>query len=341
MKTGRTTANLITCTALNYENTTFYLFIVQVCDSAVNPLCDTAPVAVSVEDRNDNRPLFSEIKYQAQINETDTSQMMISVVTVTVSDADSPPNSVSDFSILSTLTPFGLRAATPTSVEVFVANPNDINFESGTVMYEIDVLATNSPAATDDVTQNNTVSVCITVVDRNDNAPTISEPFEFSVRENQPSETSVGCVISMDADSGVRGALEYSIPSSPECSDDVPFSINSTSGCLATCVPLDYEEQTGYTFVVMVCDQAVAEAMMCSSRNFTVNVVDLNDNSLVYSEDPYIVDLPEDSAPGILVVTVASTDQDSAPNSQVSNLQINSYVIIRNNVHYCIIIIML
>lgn len=243
--------------------------------------------------------------------------MMISVVTVQVSDADSPPNSVSDFSIISTLTPFGLRAATPNSVEVYVVNPDEINFESGTVMYEIDILATNSPAAMDDVTQNNTVSVCITVVDRNDNAPIISEPFEFSVRENQPPETTVGCVIAMDADSGARGTLEYSIPSSPDCSDEVPFSINSTSGCIATCASLDYEEQTSYTFVIMVCDQSVAEAMMCSSRNFTVNVVDLNDNSPVYSEDPYIVDLPEDSLGGTPVVTLSSTDRDSQPNSQV------------------------
>ena len=320
MKTGRTTVNIITCVSLNYENVSFYQFTLQACDSAVTPLCDTAPVAVTVEDRNDNAPLFSEVKYQAQINETDTSQMMISVVTVRISDADSLPNSVSDFSILSSLTPFGLRAATSNSVEVYVVNPNEINFESGTIMYEIDILATNFPAATDDVTQNNTVSVCITVVDRNDNAPIISPPFEFSVRENQPDITSVGCVNAMDADSGVRGTLEYSIPYSPNCSDAVPFFINSTSGCLSTCASLDYEEETSYIFVVMVCDQSVTEEIMCSSRNFTVNVVDLNDNSPVYSEDPYIVDLPEDSLAGTQVLTLSSTDLDSAPNSLVSNV---------------------
>ncbi len=320
VKTGRTTANLVTCVSLNYETTSFYQLTVQACDSAVDPLCDTAPVVVTVEDRNDNAPLFSEVKYLAQINETDTSQMMVSVVTVIVSDSDSPPNSISNFIILTPLTPFGLRSATPTTVEVYVANPGDIDFESGTVMYEIDVLAINSPAVADDVTQNNTVRVCITVVDRNDNAPRISEPFQFSVRENQPSETLVGCVVAMDSDSGVRGTLEYSIPSFPVCSNDVPFSINQTSGCLSTCTTLDYEEQTIYTFVVMVCDQSVAEVMMCSSRNFTVNVDDLNDNPLEYSQDPYIVDLNENSQPGSILVTIESVDRDSLPNSQVSNL---------------------
>ena len=317
-KTSDETAAVISCQALDYETTLLYTFTVRVCDGAVVPLCDDAFVTVMVLDRNDNPPQFVPAVYSAMINETDSSNMMSNVVTVRVTDADSPPNSVSNFSILTINSPFGLRT-TPNSNEVvvYVVDTDAIDFESGTIVYVIEIEARNLPADAGDATQSSTTTVTITVVDVNDNAPRIMPPFEFSVRENQPVETEVGCVNALDIDSEERADLVYyigSVGAGGECSLGDLFAINS-SGCISTCDLLDYENDPSHSFVVVVCDSS--DPPMCSNMTFTVNVLDLNDNAPVYDEDPFIVDINEGSAMGTGVITITSTDADSAPNAVV------------------------
>ena len=318
-KTSAETAAIISCQSLDYEATLLYMFTVRVCDSAVVPLCDDAAVIVTVLDRNDNPPQFVPAVYSAMINETDSSDMMSAVVTVQVTDADSPPNSISNFSILTPSSPFGLRM-TPNSnaAVVYVVDTDAIDFESGTIVYVIEVQAVNPPADAGDITQSSTTTVTITIVDVNDNAPMIMPPFEFATRENQPVETPVGCVNALDIDSEERADLVYyigSVGAGDECFPGDLFAINSTSGCISTCDSLDYESATSHSFVVVVCDSS--EPPMCSNMNFTVNVLDLNDNAPIYDEDPFIVDINEGSAMGTSVITISSNDADSVPNSGV------------------------
>ena len=314
-----TEGSLVTCDSLDYENVSLYQLTVRVCDSAAVPMCDDVSVTVNVLDRNDNPPLFSQPSYFMDIRETDTSMMNTSVIVLETTDADTPANSITSYVILTLSTPFGLRAATNNSVEIVVADPDAIDFDEGTRMYEIEVSAINRPAdVASDVSQITNVFVSITILDVNDNAPVIMTPFEFAVRENLPEDSTVGCVVATDADSGARGELEFSFGDNlADCSPEIPFAVNQTTGCLSTCVPLDYEQQTSYTFVVVVCDRSIADVMMCSSRNFTVNVLDLNDNVPEYSQDPFIVDVNENSVAGASVVLITSTDLDSVNNSFV------------------------
>ena len=308
-----------TCQPLDYEITTSYAFTVRVCDGAAVALCDDASVVVTVLDRNDNPPEFiPDDQYSVQINETDSSDMMSSVVTIQIMDADSPPNSASDFSILTPSTPFALRAITENSAVVYVEDADAIDFESGTITYVIQVLANNTPADAGDEVQSATATVTIMVIDVNDNAPIIMSPFEFEVRENQPRGTEIGCVAANDADSGARGDLDYFLGSADAISDCSPgdlFTINSTSGCVATCDPLDFENQVSHSILVVVCDSI--SPRMCSNMTFTINVIDLNDNAPIYTEDPFIVNINEGSAINTLVATISSRDDDSPANSEV------------------------
>lgn len=318
-KTSDEMAAIRNCQPLDYEVAQVYTFTVQVCDSALVSLCDDAIITVRVLDRNDNPPQFvPDNKYVAQINETDSSDMMTAVVTVQVTDADSPPNSISNFTILSPSSPFGLRAITDNSAVIFVEDTDAIDFESGTTSHVIQIQAVNAPVDSSDVVQSATATVTITIVDINDNAPMIMPPFEFSARENQPRGTKVGCVRARDADSGVRGDLTYFVGSADASSDCFPgdlFIINATSGCITTCDTLDYESDTSHNFVVVVCDSSVQQ--ICSNMTFTVNVIDLNDNAPVYTEDPFIVDVNENIAINSRVVVISSTDADSPANSAV------------------------
>lgn len=318
-KTADETAVVRNCQPLDYEANTVYDFIVMVCDSALVPMCDETAVFVTVLDRNDNPPQFiPDNRYLADIHETDSSDMMSAVVMVQITDEDSPPNSFSNFSILTLASPFELRAVTSNSAVVYVEDTDAIDFESGTVSYVIQVQALNPPADADDIVQSAVATVTITVVDINDNAPIIMPPFNYDVRENQPMGTEVGCVDARDADSGILGDLVYSISSMDGgnvCLPGSMFAINSTSGCISTCDALDYESEISHSFVVVVCDSDPSP--MCSNRTFTVNVVDLNDNAPIYAEDPFVVDVNEGIAINTRVSVISSSDLDSPNNSVV------------------------
>ncbi len=315
-----TSAAIVQCQGLDYEGERLYTITVAVADGGDIPLSSTAVVTVAVLDRNDNPPVFDSDSYTMDVFETDSSLVMSSVVIVSVSDLDSEPNSISTFSIVSPLpSPFGIRFQNSTSAEVFVESPEMINFEAGITSYEVVVEATNRPAASDDETQFANTTITVVILDVNDNTPIIMPPFVFSVRENQDVGATVDRVIALDSDTGIRGQLNYYIGSpgtDQSCTlGGVPFTINTTSGVITTCQPLDYETTMTYRIEVVVCDSTTPP--MCSNMSFVINVLDLNDNSPVYNEDPFIVNLNEHSPNRTVVDTITSTDADSAPNAIV------------------------
>ena len=312
VKTSNTTANIQTCQLLDYEGQDVYSFELVVCDSAPVPMCDIVSIEVDILDRNDNEPVFTQMLYSVEIEETDTSMDESLVVKIMVTDMDSPPNSISNFSILTTGTPFGLRNETKLATDVFVMWPSLIDYDSGIRNYTFTVLATNEPADVTDTTMNSTTTVFVTVTDANDNSPNISEPYAFDIRENEPNGTSVGCISASDADDGSNSVLSYSIVNGAECSEETPFNING-SGCLSTCQMLNYESIPVYTFIVRVCDNGMS--MLCSNRSISVNVIDLNDNPIIYREDPFFVDVNENIPSNETVLMITSTDDDSSVNS--------------------------
>ena len=325
IKTSNTTADIQTCMELDFEEEESYTFDLVVCDGAPTPMCDSASVVVTVEDQNDHAPVFTPQTYTADIEETDTSMDESFVVRVIVTDGDSGPNSISNFSIVTSGTPFGLRSETTLSADVFVMQPNVVDYDAGIRSYTLSVLAINEPADDTDTAQNSTTTVVITITDVNDNTPIINPPYEFSIRENEPVNTTVGCISVSDADDGSNSDLSYAIIDSigeVSCSLDTPFSINATSVCLTTCEVFNYEDITSYTFTVRVCDDGTS--MLCSNRSISVNIIDLNDNPLVYTEDPFFADINENTPSGETVLIITSTDADSDLNSNVTYEFVNT-----------------
>lgn len=316
-QTSKTTADILQCRELDFEEQQLYTFTVQASDLASNPSSSAIQVSVTLLDRNDNPPIFDSDNYTMNVQETDSSLLMLPVLRVSVSDLDSPPNSVSTFDIISPLSsPFGLQLENSFSVELFVASPAMIDFENGPMRYEVTIQATN--AAQDDETHTATTIVTVIITDVNDNGPVIMMDT-LMVRENQPEGSAVGQVRARDIDTGAGGQLDYFID---DCNfPDVPFMINMSTGDVSVCQPLDYEVTRSYTVPVMVCDRVAPP--ICSNGTFIVNVVDLNDNDPIYDEDPFIVNLNEDSLNGTLVDLINSLDADSAVNSEVTYSLLN------------------
>ena len=308
-----TTGVVTTCLLLSYG---VYNITVTACDVTApqGGLCSSANGSVTVTDVNANPPVFTGTPYSAVI--LDTLPANQTVLTVSTTDLDPPANSIVFYYILTTGVPFSINRNTGV---IFVSNPS-LLFSNKHMVYTLIVQAFNPPALANDANQTATTNVTITVLDAADITPMIISTTQFSVYEHKPAGTLVGCI---SAVVGNNLPINYYInnSTSPQvCStNDIPFSINITSGCLYSCAVFSYLNTSVYNFGLVACT-----SQMCSNlTTITVNIIDLNDNPPVFASDPIVVSLYENVSPGNNVTTLVTTDVDSPANSIVTYAFIN------------------
>ncbi|KAI4883910.1 hypothetical protein NFI96_021125 [Prochilodus magdalenae] len=84
------------------------------------------------------------------------------------------------------------------------------------------------------------------------------------------------------------------------------FTINKLDGTLFVTKPLDRETKDKYTLQAHAVSPEVKEEPM----EIVVNVIDMNDNKPVFTQDPFIGSVPEASPIGFELMTVTATDAD-------------------------------
>lgn len=95
------------------------------------------------------------------------------------------------------------------------------------------------------------------------------------------------------------------------------FSMDMASGVISTAQTLDYETQHLYQFSIEG-TQSQAD-LPTYTANVTINVLDVNDNSPVFSQSYYTATLPSDSnSLKKWSTTVAATDADSGSNAAIT-----------------------
>ncbi|XP_025753395.1 protocadherin-15 isoform X8 [Oreochromis niloticus] len=148
-----------------------------------------------------------------------------------------------------------------------------------------------------------TTTVNIVVTDVNDNDPKfdLTIPSNFSVREEE-ANLFVGRVRATDPDAGANGQVRYRIVNYPDL-----FTI-SANGSIYTRVPLDRESRNQYDLVVEASDGAVDPRR--TSFTVSVQVTDIDDNSPVFSQQTYVVNVPENSPVGTVVLQLSAVDLD-------------------------------
>uniref|UniRef100_UPI00398ED930 protocadherin-16-like n=1 Tax=Pristiophorus japonicus TaxID=55135 RepID=UPI00398ED930 len=157
-----------------------------------------------------------------------------------------------------------------------------------------------------------TVTVSITVEDENDNGPQFEkEVYELQVPENQE-RVSLFTAKATDKDSGENGRVEYEIV---EGDPEGHFRIERDSGVLSTHRGLDRESTSLYTLTILARDQG--HPQHSSMVSVSVHVLDINDNSPLFTESSYTVDMSEDSAMGSVVLEVFAADGDEGSNGDV------------------------
>uniref|UniRef100_A0A3B4D527 Cadherin-1 n=1 Tax=Pygocentrus nattereri TaxID=42514 RepID=A0A3B4D527_PYGNA len=279
---------------------------------------DPMEIIVEVIDMNDNTPVFTQNPFLGTVPEA--SGIGFEFMTVTATDADDPNTDNADirYSIVS-------------------QNPQEPNAAMFTINPVTGVIRVNAvgldrekyPEYTLKITAGDmqgdgrvaTGTAVITVIDSNDNAPQFEKTsYNVSVPENK-----VGAVVvKMPVTDGDE-------PQSPAWTAKFRiingnsggfFAVNTgpnkQEGIITTVKPLDFEQNSKFTLLVVAeNDIPFAKPLTTSTATVTVNVLDVNEAPVFDPEEKFI-SKPEDLAVGSELTVYTATDPDTARTQKVT-----------------------
>uniref|UniRef100_A0A8C2PLZ0 Protocadherin-15 n=1 Tax=Cyprinus carpio TaxID=7962 RepID=A0A8C2PLZ0_CYPCA len=286
-------------------------------------------VDILVIDANDNTPTFSQVSYSVEI----FTNMLPgeTILQLTAQDVDAGLNGLITYAILAgdqgdfiinnrtgriTLAP-GVTLSVGRSYALTVrASDNAPDPERS-----IGLLLLAKPLDRETIDQYrlivtasdghpggiSTATVSIVITDVNDNDPTfdLTLPRNLTVREEE-ANVFVGQVRATDPDGGLNGQVQYRLLSFVSL-----FTINAT-GSIFTVVPLDRETRSRYDLIVEASDGAVDPRR--TTITLLVEVTDINDNSPVFSQPIYTVNVPENTPAGTVILRLSAVDADLISN---------------------------
>ncbi|VDM16441.1 unnamed protein product [Hydatigera taeniaeformis] len=275
---------IVTAVTLDRETTPFQQIQVLCSDRANHQSVHN--ITVLIGDINDHKPRFVQAVMTYQVLENSPPGTILKPMTVgplrnsapLASDGDVGKNGIVKYSFIE-----GSRTADNFSIDPLTAvistRSRFDREENG--KYVFSILAVDQSGGGNALTGTGTVEVM--VLDVNDNPPSfVQETYTFQISENLPRGTRVGQVTAFDLDD--QGPVFYYLSNDY---DALVFQIDRVSGELFTRRPLDREDQSNYTFKVLVRDFTMSNGGL-EKRTFTatttVTVVleDENDNSPVF-----------------------------------------------------------
>ena len=268
-------------------------------------LMDLAYLIITLEDINDNTPLFENSTLTAGLLEHEPAGTEIAKFLAT--DLDIGLNAIITYLIISGNENglFYLNSATNglhanTTFDREAANE-----------YTITIQAADSgiPVLT------STAVIEIEIIDINDNSPEFSQSmYNISVFESLPVDSVIFNATATDSDAGTNAMLYFSILSGNSAGK---FSLNATTGYLYITIPLDYESVTSYVLAIQVTDGNVL-APRSDNATLYITVLNANDNSPVFSQLNYTTSVPESIQPDTLIFQVSASDSDQGVNVTIS-----------------------
>ena len=261
-----------------------------------------AAILVFVSDVNDNAPVFSQASYSGVIVEN--APPHTSILQVSATDRDSSLGGVVTYSLVPSSDDFMINSSSGQ-----LATSRALDFETAQT-HSLTVLAIDSgvPALTA------TVQVTVRVLDENDVRPSFPEnALSAEISELRGMGSSIIQVQASDPDTPI---LTYSLV---DGNDEGNFEIDDVTGLVFLRSPLDFELTSLYSLVVSVSDGVGAP----SEVTIFVQVLDENDNAPQFVGTPYSTSIPEDTLPGMPIITISANDSDSGDNAAVSYTIVN------------------
>lgn len=156
-----------------------------------------------------------------------------------------------------------------------------------------------------------TATVKLDLEDINDSVPMFTSPPDGFVTENQPPNTIVMSVTTIDRDSGPNADIEYFITSS----DSDNFDIGRLDGILRTKAVLDREKKE--LFYVTITAMDMGKPRLSTSMEVKIHVVDTNDNTPMFNPKLYSTTVLENATIGQNILQTTAFDDDEALNGAI------------------------
>ena len=273
--------------ALDYETAPSHRLTIRVTDNGGKT--DTATVAITVADENDEIPTFGLASYTTSLAENTALNSNVIQVTATDDDAnDTVRYSITgDNAVLFSIDADGQ-----------IALKDTLDYET-TKSYTLTVQATDRA---DDTGNTGTAIVTINVTDVNDNDPIFGEiSYEATLAEDAATNSDVVSAPAIDADKD--NTLTYTITAGNGAG---LFSIDG-DGNITLIGALDYETATSHDLTIRVTDNGGN----ADTANVVVTVTDINDNKPIFDEVSYDQTFAEDIDIATASFEVTATDADT------------------------------
>ena len=154
----------------------------------------------------------------------------------------------------------------------------------------------------------------IEVIDANDEAPMFSsDVYAANVSENVPPATVFFQVNATDADVGTNAQLQYFFDGASNASLAMSerFTIDPTSGEIATNAVFDREYETSFTLHVIAVDNGSVPMTLTGSTTVLVAIDDRNDLVPTLHNTSYSAEVVENTPNGTFVLSVSASDEDA------------------------------
>lgn len=278
-----------------------YNMTVTVTDNGTPNLVVSQALTITVTAVNDNSPV---VIANPTVNVPENTATSFVILNVDATDADLPVQGLS-YSLSGTdATAFNINTATGE-----IRFNNSPNFEAPTDLnhnnvYDVIVTVTDNGSPTRSTSQ----PVSISVTNVNDNTPAITSVATATVPENTLTSAIVLDVNATDEDLPPQ-TLGYSL-SGPDAG---AFNINGLNGEIRFVTSPDFEapddQGSDHVYHVTVTVTDNGSPALTAIQDLTVTVTPVNDNAPLVTT-PATASIPENSAPGTVVLNVDATDAD-------------------------------
>ncbi|XP_053315030.1 protocadherin Fat 1 [Spea bombifrons] len=292
------TSGVLSTTGIPFDREQQELFelVVEVTDEHIPPRLAHVLVRLTIQDVNDNSPVFVNLPYYAMVQiDAEVGHVIRHVTAV---DRDIGENGEIHYSLKEHSQNFQIGPSGEISIKKMF-DPDAFNKE-----YFITVVAKDggNPSFFAEAT------VSITVM--NKAMPVFEKPFySAEIAENAQLHSPV---VHVQANSPEGLRIIYSITDGDPFSQ---FNINFNTGVINVFAPLDFESHPAYKLRVRATDSLTG-----AHAEVFVDIIleDVNDNKPVFKEKTYAATLSEASIIGTSVVQVNAVDADSEQNNAVS-----------------------
>ncbi|KAF6720859.1 Protocadherin Fat 3 [Oryzias melastigma] len=291
---------ILTARMLDHELAHNYYFIVRATDNGYPALSSEVTVTVTLNDMNDNAPVFNQLLYEAYVSELAPRGHFITCVQA--SDADSSDFDKLEYSILSGNERMHFVLEKSTGI-IALSSHRKQRMDAS---YNLNV-------SVSDGVFTSTAQVHIKVLGANLHSPVFERSvYEAELRENAAVGTTVIQVKAADADQEPFGHITYSFAN--DVGND-QFSIDS-NGYICTVEKLDREDAANNDILLTVAAQDLGGRV--SYCTVQITLLDDNDNPPCFVATEYQASLKHDVTKGFLVTQIQAHDPDDGSNAKVT-----------------------